>query len=125
MPVSLKRKPKTCEHVKNDGTPCSNYVLTKDGVQKMLDEGISLVAAPAGRLCSFHARTPKEIYAMSVRGGSYSPKRANTERQQLETSRDPVARELAIANYTLIRNLVNAKLPGVRPPETDFRKAAL
>jgi len=124
MPVTLKRKAKRCEHLKEDGTQCSGYVVTKDGVQKLLDEGISLVADPAGRLCAFHSRTVEERYEMSVRGGSYSPKRAKAERQQQEEARDPMPRQFAAAAYQLISTLIEAKLPTF-PPEPDSRKVAL
>jgi hypothetical protein len=124
LTVTLKRKAPTCSATKKDGDPCTRSRVGKDALQRMLDEGFDLVADPES-FCAYHARSEAERYSMSVRGGSYSPKRAKAERQQLEQARDPMPRQLAAAAYQLITTLLAARLPGTFPAEVDFRKVAL
>ena len=125
MPPLLKRTPRRCAFVKPDGSTCSGYVVTEDGLQRLVDQGISVVADPVGRLCAFHSRTPEERYEMAVRGGSFSPKRIKKEALEREAERDPMPRQFAIAAYQLITRLLNAKLANVFPVEQDTRQVAL
>jgi hypothetical protein len=119
----LRKAAPRCSFVKSNGERCKSYVLTREGVQRMLAGDFDLVADPE-RFCAYHARSESERYEMSVRGGSYSPKRAKAERQAAEEVRDAMPQEIKLAAYTLIRSLINAKLP-TSPPEVDTHRVAV
>ncbi len=51
----LTKKPARCSFVKPNGDPCRGYQLGKAGVQRLLDGGHALVAAPE----SFAPTTPE------------------------------------------------------------------
>ena len=118
----LTRKAKRCTFTKPNGDPCNGPRLTKQGIQKLFDQGISLVPDPES-LCSFHARTETERRRMSSRGGSHSPKRVQQEQQ--ERRRDVIEQETKLAAYTLIRKLVDATIENTFPVEPDIRKRAV
>jgi hypothetical protein len=124
----LARKRIPCEFVKANGDRCRGYRLTGEGIGKLLDADISLVADPE-RFCSYHARTPEERFEMQHRGGSYSAKKAAEERAALERARleakIEMPRDIVNAAQSLVRDLLVAKIPGTWPPETDVRKAAV
>ncbi len=60
---------------------------------------------------------------MSVKGGSYSPKRVQQERD--EAKRDEMAFETKLAAHTLIRQLLDATIANMQPVEPDVRKRAV
>jgi hypothetical protein len=124
----LQKKRIPCEYVKASGERCNGYRLTREGVGKLLDADISLVADPE-RFCSYHARTEEERYEMQHRGGSYSAKKAAEQRVALAKARLEVKvtmpRDIVNASQALVRELLAAKIPGTFPPETDVRKAAV
>ena len=106
----IKRKPPRCMHIKQDGEQCKGHRLTKDGLQRMLDNGFDLVA-DADQFCSYHARTEAEKYEMQSRGGSFS-KQAHDERQAQKLqealdAREVMPREVVVAAQTLIRTLLH------------------
>jgi len=118
----LKRQRPKCAHVKTNGDPCSRYVLTKEGLQKMQAEGADLVASPE-RFCAFHARTPEALHEMQSRGGAFSKQR-HDERQaeKLQAAldaRETMPREFVVRIQQLLRELLTAKLPGTY--ESDYR----
>jgi hypothetical protein len=107
----LQKKPARCTFVKGDGEPCQGYRLTRAGVLKMLDDGADLVADPE-RFCAYHARSEAERYEMAVRGGSYSPKQVKADREaERKQAEARMPRDIVLASYTLIRKLIDAKLP--------------
>ena len=124
MSTVLKRPRPRCSFVKANGEKCRGYRLTREGVLKMLDNGFDLVANAESR-CGYHARSEAERYEMSVRGGSYSPKRIRAEREQERKQAEAqMPQEIKLAGYTLIRGLIAAKLPTI-PPEPDVQRVAL
>jgi hypothetical protein len=120
----LRKQASRCTFVKGNGDPCRGYRLTRAGVRKMLDGNFDLVADPE-RFCAYHARSESERYEMSVRGGSYSPKRVRAEREaERKQVEQQMPRDIVLAGYALIRQLIAAKLPTM-PPEPDVRRVAL
>jgi hypothetical protein len=119
-----KRKLRTCAATKTNGEPCTQFVLSEEGMTKLLDRGISLVADPTS-YCSWHARTPEELFEMAARGGSFSPKRAKAEPEAQPPELERMPDELALASRTLIRELLAASIEGVFPVEPDVRRRAL
>jgi hypothetical protein len=90
----------------------------------MLDDNFDLVADPE-RFCAYHARSESERYEMSVRGGSYSPSRVRAEREaERKQAEQQMPRDIVLAGYALIRQLIAAKLPTM-PAEPNVRRVAL
>jgi hypothetical protein len=117
----LRKKPPRCSYVKPNGDPCKSYRLSKQGIQALLDQGISLVSNPEA-FCSMHGRTEPERHRMAAKGGAYSPKQAKVKE---EKERDPMPRQYAVSAYRLIGELLDARLPNVHPVEPDIRKQAV
>jgi len=122
----LKRQRPRCAHIKKDGEQCSQYVLTKEGLEKMQAEGFDL-RADAQLYCSYHARTAEERREMQSRGGTFSKQRYDERQaekiQQALLARPEMPREIVARTQQLLRELLGARLPGTY--ETDIRKAAV
>jgi hypothetical protein len=120
----LGRKRKTCAATKADGSPCTSAVLTPDGLESLLEQGAALIP-DAGSFCSFHARSPEDRARMQRRGGQWSPKQEARARAAREQMPDPMPKEFALTSFRLIQMMLGAKLAGVFPAESDFRKQSL
>jgi len=122
----IKRQRPRCAEIKSNGEQCSQYVLTEGGLEKMRAQGFDM-RADAERYCSFHARTAEELHEMQSRGGAFSKQR-HDERQQEKLqaaleAREAMPREIVARSQQLLRQLLQAKLPGTL--ETDIKKAAV
>jgi hypothetical protein len=120
-PVPIRRKRKTCAASKENGDPCTNAVLTPDGLQRLLDRGAALVP-DASSYCSWHARTDSERRRMQGRGGTNS---AKVVREKVVPELDVMPQDIVVKSYELIRTLITAKIPNVVPVEVDYKKAAV
>jgi hypothetical protein len=119
--AALSRKPRTCAATRADGNRCTVHVISAAGAVRLLDRGIALVETPTD-YCSMHCRTPAARREMSRKGGHWSPKRAEVNRQPPE--REPMPDEHKLATKQVIRELLGAKLPGVWPAEPDTKRVA-
>jgi hypothetical protein len=115
---SVLTKKRRCIAETKDGEQCKGYRLSAEGIEKLLDAGISLVADPA-LYCSFHARTIEERFEMQAKGGAHSKKNV----VEVYPEKDPMPKEIAATGYLLFRSLLDSKLPGTN--ESDARRVAL
>jgi hypothetical protein len=120
--AALSRKPRRCAATRADGNRCTVHVISAAGAVRLLDRGISLVETPTD-YCSMHCRTPAARREMSRKGGHWSPKRAKAEAPAPD--REPMPDDIRLASKRLIRELLDAKLPGVWPVEPDVRRVSV
>ena len=115
----MRRQRPRCVYERESGERCKNGRLTPDGVQKLIDANVALVADPE-QFCSYHARAEGARRRMQQAGG------ANSRNKPKRPAPDPpeMRDDVRISVYTLVRSLLAAKLP-VFPVETDARKAVV